>query len=112
MYGTLRGALAGRRITFDADSFTATVEGRIAGPNSTTIRILSIHVHYELTIPPEHRAATERALRVHPAGCPVHASLQAAIPIRWSATLRIGDEAVLLSSEEEQGGGEREGAER
>jgi uncharacterized OsmC-like protein len=106
MYGTLRGALAGRRIPFDADSFTATAEGRIAGPNATTIRILSIHVRYDLTIPPEHRAATERALRVHPAGCPVHASLQAAIPIRWSATLRLGDETVLLDSDEERHGDE------
>ncbi len=106
MYGTLRGALAGRRIPFDTDSFTATVEGRIAGPNSTTIRILGIHVRYDLTIPTEHRAATERALRVHPAGCPVHASLQAAIPIRWSATLQIGNETVLLDSDEEHGGDE------
>lgn len=105
MYGTLRGALAGRRVVFDDDSFTATVEGRIAGPNSTTIRILGIHVRYELTIRPEDRAATERALRVHPAGCPVHASLQAAIPIRWSATVRIADEVATLSSGEEHGGG-------
>ena len=100
MYGTLRGALAGRQIPFDTDSFTATVEGRIAGPNSTTIRILSIHVKYDLTIATEHRAVTERALRVHPAGCPVHASLQAAIPIRWSATLHIGDDTVTLDSDE------------
>jgi uncharacterized OsmC-like protein len=105
MYGTLRGALAGRRVSFDADSFTATVEGRIAGPNSTTIRILSIHVHYDLTIPPEGRAATERALRVHPAGCPVHESIGAAIPITWSANVRIGDEAVALSSDTEHGEG-------
>lgn len=100
MYGTLRGALAGRRIPFDADSFTATVEGRIAGQNSTTIRILSIHVHYELTIPPADRAATERALRVHPAGCPVHASLHAAIPIGWSATVWLGEETLQLASDE------------
>lgn len=100
MYGTLRGALAGRRIPFDDERFTATVEGRIAGPNSTTIRILGIHVHYDLTIPPDHRAAAERALRVHPTGCPVHASIQAAIPITWSAALQVGDETVQLDSGE------------
>jgi len=31
MYGTLRGALAGRKIAFDRDSFKATVDGRISG---------------------------------------------------------------------------------
>lgn len=99
MYGTLRGALASRKIQFDAERFTATVEGRIAGPNKTTIRITAIHVHYELTIDPPDRAATERALRVHPAGCPVHASLQGAIPITWDATLHLGDETIALSAE-------------
>ena len=31
MYGTLRGALAGRKIEFDRDGYTASVEGRIVG---------------------------------------------------------------------------------
>src|SRR5512146_3004159 len=31
MYGTLRGALAGRKIAFDRDGFTVTLEGRIVG---------------------------------------------------------------------------------
>jgi hypothetical protein len=42
MYGTLRGALAGRKINFDRDSFKATVDGRISGIGKT-IRIKSIH---------------------------------------------------------------------
>lgn len=97
MYGTLRGALAARKIQFDDDQFVATVEGRIAGPNKTTIRILSIAVHYDLTIAPQDRDAAGRALRVHPAGCPVHESIQAAIPISWTATLRLGDEVIDVS---------------
>ena len=101
MYGTLRGALAGRRIPFDDDSFTATVAGRIVGPNQTTIRIVAIHVHYDLAIAAPDRAATERVLRVHPAGCPVHASRQGAIPITWDATLHVGDETIALSAEAE-----------
>ena len=32
MYGTLRGALAGRKIAFDRDSYAATVDGRIGLP--------------------------------------------------------------------------------
>jgi uncharacterized OsmC-like protein len=100
MYGTLRGALAGRKIAFDPERFTATVEGRIAGPNKTTIRIMAIRVHYDLTIDPQDRAATERALHVHPAGCPVHESLRGAIPITWAATLHVGDETIALVGEE------------
>ena len=61
MYGTLRGALAGRKIEFDRDGYTASVEGRIVGIGKT-IRIASIHVHYELAVPADAREATERAL--------------------------------------------------
>jgi hypothetical protein len=69
MYGTLRGALAGRKIPFDRDGYTATVEGRIVGVGKT-IRIKSIHMKYELAVPAESREAVERALVLHPQGCP------------------------------------------
>jgi len=49
MFGTLRGALAGRKIAFDRDTFTAAAEGRIVG-HGKTIRIRSIHVHYDLAV--------------------------------------------------------------
>ena len=95
MYGTLRGALAGRKIAFDRDSYTATVEGRIAGIGKT-IRITAIHVHYNLAVPAEAREATERALEVHPEGCPAHQSVKDAITITWSATLRAGEQVMTL----------------
>src|SRR2546426_7174394 len=95
MYGTLRGALAGRKIAFDRDSFTATVDGRISGIGKT-IRIKSIHVHYDLAVPAEAREATERALRLHPEGCPAHQSVKDAIAITWDATVRIGDQTISL----------------
>jgi uncharacterized OsmC-like protein len=91
MYGTLRGALAGRNIGFDRDSFQATVEGRIVGIGKT-IRIKSIHLHYDLTVPAEAREGTERALAVHVQGCPAHQSVKDAIEITWDAALRIGDQ--------------------
>jgi len=99
MYGTLAGALSGRKVRFDRQTFTATVDGRIVGIGKT-IRIESIVVHYDLTIPPENREATERALRVHPEGCPAHQSVKGAIDVTWDATLHIGDEVVLLKSGE------------
>jgi|ERR1051326_480354 uncharacterized OsmC-like protein len=95
MYGTLAGALAGRKIAFDRARFTATVDGRIAG-SGKTIRIVSITMHYDLTVPAESREAAERALAVHPAGCPAHESVKGAIAVGWDATLRAGDEVVTL----------------
>jgi uncharacterized OsmC-like protein len=100
MYGTLRGALAGRKIAFDRDGFVATVEGRIVGVGKT-IRIKSIHMHYELAVPPESREATDRALTLHPQGCPAHQSVQGAIDVTWDARVKIGGEVVELRSQDE-----------
>src|SRR5207249_4313937 len=99
MYGTLRGALAGRKIAFDRDTFTASVEGRIAGIGKT-IHIKAIHVHYELAVPADAREATERALAAHPQGCPAHQSVKNAIHITWSATLKAGDQVLSINEEE------------
>jgi uncharacterized OsmC-like protein len=98
MYGTLRGALAGRKIAFDRESYTATVDGRISGVGKT-IRIQSIHVHYDVAVPAEAVEATERALAVHVQGCPAHQSVKDAIPITWDATLRVGDRSVTVREE-------------
>ncbi len=75
MFGTLAGALSGRNIPFDRSQFTAAVDGRIVGVGRT-IRIESIALHYDLTAPAEHREAIERALRLHPEGCPAHQSVK------------------------------------
>jgi uncharacterized OsmC-like protein len=98
MYGTLRGALAGRKVAFDRESFKAEVEGRITGVGHT-IRITSIHVHYDLTVPTEAREAAVRALEAHPQGCPAHQSVKDAIEITWDAALRAGDQVSTVRSE-------------
>jgi uncharacterized OsmC-like protein len=98
MYGTLRGALAGRKIAFDRDTYGATVDGRISGIGKT-IRITSIHVHYDITVPPDAQDATARALAVHVQGCPAHQSVKDAIRISWDATLRVGDCTVSVREE-------------
>ena len=95
MFGTLRGALAGRKIAFDRDTFTASAEGRIVG-HGKTIRIRSIDVHYELAVPLDALEATERALAAHPQGCPAHESVKGAIDVTWSARVRAGDRSVGL----------------
>src|SRR5690349_1603077 len=95
MYGTLRRALAGRKVRFDQDSFKATVDGLISGTGKT-IRIKSIHVHYDLAIPAEQREAAERALRFHPEGCPAHQSVKDAIEITWDASVRADGETFTL----------------
>jgi uncharacterized OsmC-like protein len=95
MFGTLRGALAGRKIAFDRDGFTAAVEGRIVG-HGKTIKIRSINVHYELAVPADALEATERALAAHPQGCPAHQSVQGAIEVTWDARVRAGGRTVEL----------------
>ncbi len=95
MYGTLRGALAGRKIAFDRDSFKASVEGRIAGIGKT-IRIKSIHVHYDVAVPADAAEAAERALALHVQGCPAHQSVKDAIDITWEASLRAGDQVLAV----------------
>src|ERR1700737_4218976 len=91
MYGTLRDALAGRKIAFDRESYIATVEGRIIGIGKT-IRIKSIHMKNELAVPAESREATERALTLHPEGCPAHQSVQGPIEAEWEARAGFGAE--------------------
>ncbi len=59
MYGTLAGALSGRKIRYD------------------------------------------RQTRVHPQGCPAHASVKDAITVTWDATVHAGDEVITLSSSDE-----------
>jgi uncharacterized OsmC-like protein len=98
MYGTLRGALAGRKIPFDRETFLATVDGRITGIGNT-IRITSIHVHYDVAVPADAVEATERALAVHVQGCPAHQSVKDAIHITWDATLRAGDRTATVREE-------------
>ena len=82
---------------FDRESYTATVEARIIGIGKT-IRIKSIHMKYELAVPAESREATERALTLHPEGCPAHQSVQGAIEVTWEARVRFGAEVVTLRS--------------
>ena len=99
MYGTLRGALAGRKIAYDPDTFKAAVDGRIRGVGKT-IRITDIHVHYDLAVPADAGEATRRALALHPQGCPAHQSVEAAIKITWDATLRVGDRTETVRCED------------
>ena len=87
MYGTLRRALEVRGVTVAPEDYIATVEGRIEGVGHT-IRITGINVHYEFPIQSGKREAAERALRVHPRGCPAHESVKEAIEITWSADIR------------------------
>ena len=100
MYGTLAGALSGRKISFDRHQYSASVAGRIAGYGKT-IRIEEINVHYALTLPAETSPEmVARVLKIHPEGCPAHQSVKAAIKINWKAKVQIGEEEFNFSSQE------------
>ena len=45
-------------------------------------------------VPAEHREAIERALQVHPEGCPAHQSVKGSIEVTWDATLRLGESVI------------------
>ena len=96
MFGTLRGALAGRKVPYDRESFKATAAGRIVGVGKT-IRIRSIHVHYDVAVPPDAREPAERALLLHPRGCPAYQSVKGAIDVTWDAVVRVGNESYQLN---------------
>ena len=86
MYGTLARALSARKVEFDPNTYTADVLGTIAGENNQTIRITKIHVIFQIPgIAAEQRAAAERAVKFHAAGCPAHESVKDAIEITWEA---------------------------
>lgn len=87
MYGTLRRALEARGIEIAPEDYIANVEGRIEGVGRT-IRITGINVHYEFPVPTQMREAADRALRVHPQGCPAHESVKDAIEITWTADIQ------------------------
>jgi hypothetical protein len=42
---------------------------------------------------------SERALAVHPQGCPAHESVKGAIAVSWDATVTFGNETVVLTSD-------------
>lgn len=86
MFGTLRGALVARDVEFDIHRFTARVEGFIESVGQT-IRINRIVVHYHLAVRSQHRKEAERALAVHPQGCPAHESVKDSINITWDAEI-------------------------
>ncbi|MGC8489330.1 MAG: OsmC family protein [Clostridia bacterium] len=86
MFGTLAGALAARHVEFDRSRFTATVEGVIEGEGAT-IRITAITMHYRLAVPRSQHPEAERALKVHPGGCPAHESVKDSIQVTWEAEI-------------------------
>jgi hypothetical protein len=59
-----------------------------------------MHVHYDLTVPPEAVETTERALAVHVQGCPAHQSVKDAIHITWDATVRAGGRTLTVREED------------
>jgi len=84
MAGTLRGALAARDIRLNKDSLKTEVEGLIEKVGSG-IKITTIRVHYQLTIPKHRREEAARAVAVHEKGCPASQSVSPAIKVEWDA---------------------------
>ena len=66
------------------DNLYATVEGDIEKVEKT-IKITEIRVTYHAKIPVDKQEEAQRALEVHPAGCPAHESVKDSIRIKIDA---------------------------
>ncbi len=86
MYGSLADALEARKVRYDKDRFIANVEGRVEEVGKT-LRITEIAVHYRVAVNKKDREATERALKVHVAACPAHASVKDSIRVTWDMNI-------------------------
>jgi organic hydroperoxide reductase OsmC/OhrA len=84
--GTLNGALEARGIKLAADAISASATGVNELVNGI-VRLISISVHYRLSIPPGTREPVDRALSRHQEKCPTAVSLAAAIAISWTADI-------------------------
>ncbi len=73
-----------RGIQVAPGELTSTVEGDIE-KTEHTIKISEIRVTYHLAIPADKRAEADRALQVHPRGCPAHESVKEGIRIKINA---------------------------
>ena len=83
---------------FNGDaSWTLPMPARFVIDRSGIIRAAEFDPDYTTRPEPaESREATERALTLHPQGCPAHQSVQGAIDVTWEARVRFGEEIVTL----------------
>lgn len=69
-----------RDIPAPPERIGAAVEGDIEAVDNV-LRITRIRVRYALTVPPGQRAAAERAVALHPSGCPAWNTVRGCIDI-------------------------------
>ena len=78
-----------RDVPATPDTIRATVEGDIEAIDKV-LRITRIRVRYALTVPADKREAAERAVEVHPTGCPAANSVRGCIDLDISAEISEG----------------------
>ena len=86
MLGTPNGAREARGIKLAPDAISASATG-VNDLVDGIVRLISIAVHYRLSIPPGTREAVDRTLSRHQQKCPTAMSLAAAIAISWTADI-------------------------
>lgn len=73
-------ALEARDVPAPPDAIAAAVEGDVEAVDKV-LRITRIRVRYALTVPSGKRAAAERAVAAHPAGCPAWNTVRGCIDV-------------------------------
>jgi organic hydroperoxide reductase OsmC/OhrA len=90
MMGTLAAVLAKKKIRTFQDRYLATVTGDIEDVNGV-LKIVRIHVKYELKLPADKRADAEEAFNNYITLCPAAQSVVEAITITHA--LEMADDA-------------------
>lgn len=75
-----------RDVPAPRDRIGAEVEGDIEAIDKV-LRITRIRVRYALTVPPGKRATAERAVALHPTGCPAFNTVRGCIDIDIQADI-------------------------
>ena len=88
--GTLAAVLAKKKIRTFQDRYMATVTGDIENVNGV-LKIVRIHVHYQLKLPTDKRADAEEAFSTYITLCPAAQSVVEAITITHE--LEMADDA-------------------
>ena len=86
MLGTLAASLAARKVDMPDYALSATVDG-VNELRDGIVTLVSINVHYSLSIPAGSRETVDRALSRHIDKCPTAQTFKGAVEVTWTANI-------------------------
>lgn len=87
LIGTFAGSLRRAKVPVGRTGLTATATGHVASDEDGVLRMRSITLDYELTLPEQFHAAAQEVHAVHASRCPNARSVAAAITVATNLRL-------------------------